>query len=272
MLTAVAAKRAEHVTGQALRVDAHQHVLAAIHLAHDQRQVLLAVDDAAVPDGGELPERGRESRGHTTFDQLFGAAAMLDHLCHGDHLQPVLVGVPGKIGDTRHGAVLVHDLADDAGRDEPRQARQIDRRLGMTGPFEHTTGLGAQRKHVAGLDQVVRAAGGIDRDHDRARTIRRRDAGRHAVARLDRVHECRGMPGFVAPRGQRQPELLAPLFGQGEADEATRVRRHEVDGLGRGELRGHDQVALVLTVLGVTDDHHPARADLVDRALDGGEW
>ena len=46
---------------------------------------------------------------------------------------------------------------------------------------------------------------------------------------------------------------------------------HEVDRLGRHVLRGHHQVALVLAVGRVDDDHHAARANVLDRLLDRGE-
>ena len=41
---AVAAERAEHVAGQALGVDPHQHVLGPGHLAHHECEVLLVVE------------------------------------------------------------------------------------------------------------------------------------------------------------------------------------------------------------------------------------
>ena len=45
---AVAARRVEHVAGQALRVHAHQHVLAVADVAAHERDVRLAVDQALV--------------------------------------------------------------------------------------------------------------------------------------------------------------------------------------------------------------------------------
>ena len=47
-----------------------------------------------------------------------------------------------------------------------------------------------------------------------------------------------------------------------------RVRGHEVDRLGRRELRGDHEVALVLAVGVVDDDDEAALADLLDRLLD----
>src|SRR5262249_27399015 len=53
-----------------------------------------------------------------------------------------------------------------------------------------------------------------------------------------------------------------------EADQAARVRRHEVDVLGRDELGREHEVALVLAILVVDQDHHLAGADLVEGAGD----
>ncbi len=66
----------------------------------------------------------------------------------------------------------------------------------------------------------------------------------------------------------RQLEAFDLLLVEGHADEAPPVRGHEVDGLGRHELGGHGQVALVLAVLVVDEDDHLARADVRDGAGD----
>ena len=65
--------------------------------------------------------------------------------------------------------------------------------------------------------------------------------------------------------------VVRPLVGDGQADEPAPVRGHEVDGLRRDELGRHGEVALVLPVLVVDHDHHPAGLDLLERLLDGGE-
>ena len=53
-----------------------------------------------------------------------------------------------------------------------------------------------------------------------------------------------------------------------EADQAARVGRHEVDVLGRDELGGEHEIALVLAILVVDEDHHLAGADLLQRTRD----
>ena len=111
----------------------------------------------------------------------------------------------------------------------------------------------------------------IDRDLDRVAAVGRGDAGRHALARLDRDGERGAERRLVVVGHRAQAELVGALLGQAEADQAARVRRHEVDRLGRRELRGDRQVALVLAVRVVDDDDDAALADLLDRLLDRGE-
>ena len=55
---------------------------------------------------------------------------------------------------------------------------------------------------------------------------------------------------------------------QRQADQAAPVARHEVDVLGTDELRRNHQVALVLAVLVVHDDDHPAMPDVLQQLVD----
>src|SRR4029079_13501097 len=66
-----------------------------------------------------------------------------------------------------------------------------------------------------------------------------------------------------------QVEPAAMLLGEREADEAARVGREEVDRLGRHEVGGEHEVALVLEIFGIGEPHHAAAADLVDDLLGG---
>ena len=93
----------------------------------------------------------------------------------------------------------------------------------------------------------------------------RRDAGGDALARLDRDGERGLVARAVRLAHQRQAELLDPLAGQRQADQAARVAGHEVDRVGRRELRRDDQVALVLAVLVIDQDEHAAVARLLDQ-------
>ena len=61
---------------------------------------------------------------------------------------------------TGHRAVVVHDLADHAGRGEARQTRQVDRGFGVAGAHQHAAVARHQREDVAGRHDVLRAARG----------------------------------------------------------------------------------------------------------------
>ena len=271
LLAAVAAERVEDVAGEALRVDADEHVLLAVHLAPDERDVVLAGQHLAERDRRELAVGRREAHRRHPLDQLLGAAPVLDQVLDRDHLDPVPLAVRDQVGHARHRPVLVHDLADDAGGVQARQAREVDRRLGLAGALQHAAGAGAEREDVAGLDEVVRALRRVDRHLDRVRAVGRGDPGRDALARLDRDRERRLVRRLVVVRHRLEVELVAALLGQAEADEPAAVHRHEVDRLGRGELRSDRQVALVLAVGSVDDDHELPLADVLDRLVDRGE-
>ena len=183
----------------------------------------------------------------------------------------MLLRVAREVGDARHGAVVVHDLADHAGRTQPGEHGQVDRRLGLAGALEHAAAPRAQREDVARPQQVVGTGARIDRGQDGGGAVGRRDPGRDLAARLDRHRERGAERRGVVLHHEREPQLVAALLGQGEADEAAAVARHEVDGVGRDLLRRDREVALVLAVLVVDDDHEPALAERLDRILDAGE-
>ena len=153
----------EDVAGQALGVHAHEDVRLARDVALDHRDVVLAVDERAEADRGELAERRGQDRLGNALDQALGALAVGDQVGDRDHLQVVALAVADEVGHARHRAVVVHDLADDARGDQPGQAREVDGRLGLPGALEHAAALGLEREDVAGLDEVVRRRARVDR-------------------------------------------------------------------------------------------------------------
>ena len=132
LLAAIAAQRVEHVTGQALRVHADEHIVLTVDVALDERNVVLVVDQRAVPDGHELAEPGRELGRDDPLDQLLVPAAVGDQIRDRDHLEAVALAVRLEVAHSRHRAVVVHDLADHPGRDQAGEPGEVDRRLGLT--------------------------------------------------------------------------------------------------------------------------------------------
>jgi hypothetical protein len=267
---AVAAQRAEHVAGQALAVHAHEHrpvqpvLQARRRLAHGQRDVLALVDRRAVQVRAVAAvPRGQVDR-DDELDEPLGAAAEADQVGDRHDEQPVAAREGHQVGHARHRAVLVHDLADHGHRTGAGEARQVDGALGLARAAQHAARHRAQREDVARAHEVLGPALRIGGDLDRARAVGGRDAGGHAGARLDRHGEGRAQARLVALDLQRQVELVGDALLHGQADQAARVARHEVDDLGRHGLGQADQVALVLAVLVVDEDRQAAGLELLD--------
>ena len=99
---------------------------------------------------------------------------MRDQVGDGAELQIVALREGDQVRQPRHGAVVVHDLADHAGRVQAGLARDIDRRLGMAGAHQRAALARHQREDMAGRDDVVAAAFRIDRDGDGVGAVVRR--------------------------------------------------------------------------------------------------
>ena len=89
LLAAVTAERVEDVAGQALGMDADEHVLLAGDLALDERDVVLAGERLAEGDRRELAVGGRQVDGSDALDELLVPAPVLDQVGDRDHLQLV---------------------------------------------------------------------------------------------------------------------------------------------------------------------------------------
>ena len=177
-----------------------------------------------------------------------------------------------QIGQPRHGAVVVHDFADDAGRIESGKAREIDGSLGVAGADQHAAILGDQREDVAGRHDVAVILGRIDGDGDGVGAVMRRDAGRDAFPRLDRDGEGGRMPRPVRARHQRRDAACSARSGVSARQIRPRPKLgHEIDGVGRRHLRRNDEVAFVLALLGVHQDEHAAVARVLEDVVDGRE-
>ena len=183
----------------------------------------------------------------------------------------MLLGEPLQLGQARHRAlVLGDDLAQHAGGDALREPAEVDRRLGVPRPLQRAALAVAQRQHVPGPGEVRRLGRRVDQRPDRRGAVLGGDAGRGAVDVVHRDGERRPLGLGVVRHHERQLELVEALRHEGHADEPRGVLQEERDLLRRGELGGHHEIALVLAVLVVDDDHHLAASDRRDGILDRG--
>src|SRR5690606_964628 len=167
--------------------------------------------------------------------------------------------------------LLRDDLAQHARGAQAGKAGQVDRCLGVAGAAQHAPLLGAQRNHVTGGVEVVGGGIRVGQQADGVRPVGRGDTGGHA---LPRVHG-HGVGGaalvLVLVVHRRQVEPVGVRLGQRHADVAGGVPDHEGQQFGCGLLGREDQIALVLPVLVVDDDHELARGDVRDGPLDRRE-
>jgi hypothetical protein len=184
----------------------------------------------------------------------------------------VLGGEPEQVGTAGHRAVVVDDLADHPGRRETGQPREVDRGLGVAGPLEHAALAGPQREHVPRAVEGRAVQALVGQGADGGRSVGGRDPRGGARSEVDGVRE--GGPlllGVVVPHHQREAESVAALTGQRDAEDPRRVAHHEGDVGHRGVLGRHHEVTLILAVLVVDDDDHPAVGDLLQRQFDAVE-
>ena len=154
------------------------------------------------------------------LDEVIVAQPIGDEIGDGGDLEPVTLGEGDEVRQARHGAVVVHDLADHAGRIKSGKTRDVDGGLGMAGADQHAAVLGDQREDVAGRHDVAEVLGGIDGDGDGMRAVMRGDAGADAFARLDGDGESRGVARAVRARHQFEMKLLGAVGVSDEADQA----------------------------------------------------
>ena len=197
--------------------------------------------------------------------------AVADEFRHGEHLHIVRTAELDQVGNARHGAVVAHDFADDAGGNQAGEPRQIDGGFGLSGADQHPTFACAQREDVPRTREVRWARGGIDRDLNRAGPVVGRDSGGDAVAGVDGFAECRAVVRSVFGGHGPDAQVFKALFGHGQADQSAAVLGHEIDGFGRDFFGGQREVAFVLAIFVVDDHDHAAGADLLDRGRDVGK-
>ena len=257
---------------QVNRVHPHRHRTRGRDVAPHQHQVFCVFDRVGVDDRPPVAADGAH-RGTLldAADQLLGAPAVADQVGDGPELQAVVLRERHQLRQPGHGAVVAHHLADDAGRVQPGQPRDVDGRLGVAGADQAAALARHQREHVARRHDVRRPAGRVDGDRHAAGAVVRRDAGGDAVRRLDRDGERGLVAAAVGAAHQRQAQVFDAVAGHRQADQPARVLGHEVDRVRGRELRRDDEVALVLAVLVVDQDEHAPLPRLLDQLLGRAE-
>jgi hypothetical protein len=232
-----AASRAENVAREAFAVDADENGLAVGDIALDQREMVLLVHGGAVEEEVERAVIGGQFDALLELDELFAAAAMLDEIEDGAELELVLFLEFEEIGQARHGAVVLDDLAEDAGGIEACKTCEVDRGFGVAAALENAAGFGAKRKNVAGLDKVAGLRFGVGEEADGFRAVLGADAGGDVVRGVDGDGEVGFETLAVVEDHAIEAEPGGAVVGDGRADETAAKAHHEVDAFRGGLFR-----------------------------------
>ena len=268
--SAVALDAAEHVAGQALAVHPDEHGVVAGDVTDHEREVGLTVEHALERVATELAPLGRQPRVGGLLDELLVTAPVADEVGDRHEDETVLVGEPAQVRAAGHVAAVEDELAEHARGSTTGEPGEVDGCLGVTDALQHAAGPGAQREDVPGTVERLGADRRVGERPQGCGAVRGRDAGRGPLGEVDGDGERRAVRlGVLVGADHRgEVEVVAPLAGQPDADDAGGVTDEERDRLGRGRVGGHDQVALVLAVLVVGDDDDLAAGDRRDRVLD----
>ena len=255
---------AQHIGEDVDGMHAHQTGPGVRRIALHQRDMLrhrhlVDVDDAAEVAAIDAVERGLAACRST---MRVVAPAIGDQVGDGADLQAVALGEGDQVGRRAivPSSFMISQITPAGFR--PGQPREIDRRLGVAGAHQHAAVARHQREDVAGRDDVAAAlaTGSIATAMVRARSaaempvvtpsrasIETVKAVLHGACRCSaaisgRPSCCDALARSAPGRSGRAPCLAMKLIASGVA-----------------HLRRNDEVALVLAILVVDQDEHPAR-------------
>lgn len=142
------------------------------------------------------------------------------------------------------------------------RARSTDP-LGLTGAHQDAAASGAQRKDVAGADDVAGGGLGVNRRFNGSGAVSRRDAGADAGAGFNADGETGAVRRLIVGHHHRQAQLINNIRAHGQANQAAAVGGHKVDGLRGHHLCRHAEIALVFAVLVVNQNDHLSGFDVL---------
>ena len=206
------------------------------------------------------------------LDEFFAHAAMGDELFDGNDRQVELGGEGVELVTASTVAIFAQDFANEAGWLEARHAGEIDGGLGVAGSTEDAPFLGNQWKDVSRSNEVGGCGGVIAEGADGGCAF----AGGDACLGGD-VIDGNGVVGLergVVERRidhRRQAKPIGSLWQQGHTKLTPAVCDHEVDSFGGRLLGCRDEIALVLTILGIDDNDDTPRGKGFDRLFDSRE-
>ena len=202
------------------------------------------------------------------LDNLLGAQAIGDKVLDGDDGHVVFFSHFHQLRQSCHGAIGVDNLYERCCRLHSCQAGEVDSRLGVSSTLEHALVLSTQWIDVSWSAKVGSLSVGVGKMPDCLGAVVHRHAGGASLKLVDGHGErCSQHRGVVVDL-HCESQLLAPLGGDRCAQHSPALAHHEVDLLLGNALGGDDEIALVLTVLIVDNNHKLSLAELLNCLVD----
>ena len=242
---------------------AHENIFLAAHIPLDNGEVTAFVERVLVGDQFEMPILAREVHLRNPMDKVLRMLAVLDEILDGDDVQPMLFCKRLQLGRAHHVSVIRHDLTAEPRREQPRHAREVGRRLGVSRTAQDAALDRTQGEYMARAAEIRGLCRRIEQHLDRVAPLVRRDA-RRRVVRIDADSEGSLVVVRVVLHHLTDLKLVEAAADDRRADQTACMCRHEVHVLRRHLLCRDDEVALVLPILIVHDDEHLSVFDILD--------
>src|SRR5262245_13038834 len=138
---AIAAGRTEYVPHQAVRVHANEYWRGAlVDVPTNKRDVRLAtIHLAFIRHQSELAVKSSDQCFSYAVNVALVRHAIAYEFGNGEHLHLMLTAESDEVRDARHRSIVLHDFANNAGRNHAREPCQINSRLGLPGSNQNAT-------------------------------------------------------------------------------------------------------------------------------------
>src|ERR1700679_579290 len=155
---AVTQRATKDVPVKALGVDAHQSRFATGDISQHQCSVhFSAIDLAFEADHSEIGKLCRQHFFRHAADKTLRLKTVANQFCNGKHFQTMLTAELDQVGHARHGAIILHDLADHAGGRESSHSGKVHRGLRLARAYENPSLTRPEWKHVSRAREVMRS-------------------------------------------------------------------------------------------------------------------
>jgi hypothetical protein len=160
----------------------------------------------------ERPDLGGDVEFGDPLHQLVAVLPIGDQLGDRNLRELVPLGEGGDVRSAHHGAVVFHQLGQNAHRSKAGEPTKIDAGFGMAGAHQHAARARDQREHVARAHEVGRAAVVVGQRTHGVAALFRRNAGGKPMAHVDR-HREGGAERSIVLRHHRIEMQAARMFG-----------------------------------------------------------